>query len=226
MQADYEAFAANVTERLRKIHLRDDCGMMCVRFYCCEHSLRLPKEVALAFINNIVDVDYRHVNVIQIHRADNLRFDHDDQDVILTKLYGRRTKLISRLFIGFVRLACKLEKYRVVFLSDYGYFNCHASSFSWGPDHVVTFTQAYSLPAKMILPPNVGLIAAHVICRGYANGDKALREYEDSAKQYVYNVFQYYKNYVRRGHVLRVEKVLTLDMSRLRQTMSEAFATY
>lgn len=218
MRADFQSFAKCISHVLLTTDMREVCGMNCVRFYTCQHGMRLEKYWANLFLRDIVDVDHAHVDVLQIHRADNLSF--DDEDPIVVKLSGRENDSLLSLFAGSINLGGKIERYRTGFLADYGYFARNASP----PvdDHVVTFAQAYSSAAKMARPVDSGFVAAYVISRGFRIADRQEERKGNETRQYVKDIVSYCYNYVRCRQSLRVEEVLTLDVLRLHDSLSEA----
>jgi len=67
-----------------------------VRFYMYEHGLRLQNEEARRLVREIADVDHPHIDVVQLHRVDNLTFSNGDP--VMTKLDGDllRSALVDR----------------------------------------------------------------------------------------------------------------------------------
>jgi len=61
------------------------CGLKFVRFYVSSHEMRLPKKRAEIFLNEIVNVDHAHIDVLQVYRADNLTFDDNTNDAIIVR---------------------------------------------------------------------------------------------------------------------------------------------
>jgi len=167
-------------------------------------------------------VNHPHVDLLQLHRADNLSF--DDEDPIVVKLTGSEHDSLSSLFRDSVNLSGKIERYRTGFLHDYGYFARYASPPYEG--HVVTFVQAYSSSAKMVRFADIGLVAAYTVCRGFHTGDRLLDMRENETRQHVKDIESYCKSYIRHRQCLRIEEVLTFDRLRLDETISNALTHY
>lgn len=146
-EKDFDAFAANVTEVLTDFDLRNKCGMSIVRFYMCEHGMRLRKESGMVLLKEMANEDHPHVDILQIHCADTLHF--PDGDAILIKVAGTREDRhsLNSLFADSIKLGGKLDKYRIGFLTEFGYFSYHGSP----PieNNIITYAQAYCLAAKM-----------------------------------------------------------------------------
>ncbi|EZA50193.1 hypothetical protein X777_11332 [Ooceraea biroi] len=117
-----------------------------------------------------------------------------------------------------------MQRYRVGYLANYGYFANNASL----PidEHVVTFAQANYSAAKMARPADSDLTAAYSVCRGYATvqADRSLRSVRSVTHQYLRDLVSYVDNYARMRHSLRVEEVITLDRLRYRGTLSDMIA--
>lgn len=155
MQDDFHDFALHFAEVLSDIDLRNACGMSYVRFYVCQHGMRLRKNLARSLLRRAVDVDHDEVDMIQIHRADTLRVSEDD--AILIKLDGRKHDSLLAVFSGAINIYGKTDKYRAGFLADYGYFCRHASPTV--RNNIVTFVQAYNSAAKMARPTDSGFVS-------------------------------------------------------------------
>jgi len=125
MRVDYAAFSRHVAD----VMLTDmslTCGLNRVRFYMWHHGMRLEKTQADSYLSHIDDMNHPHVDVVQIHRADNLSFDDDDPTVI--KLSGRGDDSLLSMFGDSINLGRKkMDRYRIGFLQDYGYFARNAS---------------------------------------------------------------------------------------------------
>lgn len=177
--------------------------------------MRMTKSVARKLLESIVDVDHRHVDVIQLHRADNLSF-NDTNDVILVKLRGRvdNDDSLTSFFRNAIKLgAIKLERYHIGFCSDYEYLAYYAS-----PDvanNIITHVQVYNSAAKMAQPCETGFLASYVLCRGYMDAkEKSLRSLQYEVQQYVRDLVEYATTYVERKPTTRI--VLTFNALRLR----------
>lgn len=59
VQRDYASFAANFTVVLADVDLRQACGINCVRFYICRHSLRLEKLLAKTLCRSSLTICFR-----------------------------------------------------------------------------------------------------------------------------------------------------------------------
>lgn len=227
MQRDFKLFARLVTEELRNIDLRDRCAMSVVRFYNCEHGMRLEKNQAQQVIHQRFRIDHPHAELIQLHRADTISF--ADGGAVLVKVSGRAANSLNELLSESIKLA-KTNRYRAAFTLDYGYFD-HSSSPAVH-ENIVTFAQAYSSAAKLGRPSDFGSIPAFLICHSYIDGDRqrvTLRKFRSLSKdtrQYIRDSVSYIWYYVRSGHKLRVEEVLTFDRLRLPYGMSAAFDHY
>jgi len=195
-----------------------------VRFYMWHHGMRFEKTRAESYLSQIVHLNHSHVDVIQIHRADNLAFDDDDNDPIVVKLSGRENDSLILLFQNSVNLGGKTKRYRTGFLQDFGYFA--RNTFPTYEEHIVTHAQAYNASAKIVRFADIGFVAAYLICRGYKTGDRLDRRRADEPRQYAQDVQSYCLNYVRRGQCLRIEEVLIFDYLRLDEPMSEAIQIY
>lgn len=124
-------------------------------------------------LNRLIRVDNRHVDVLQLHRADTfacvLGDDDDnesnDDDVLLVKLSGcvvRDYASLAGIYRGCIRLDDKIDKYRVGYLNEYGYF-CQHTAGRYYPHKFITFAQAYNSPAKMARPSDSGLLPSFLI---------------------------------------------------------------
>lgn len=89
-KADYNDFVRAVTEMLTIINLPKTCGMIAVRFYTCKHGLRLNKTLARFYTERIVDKSHPHVDVLQLHVADELHCRGDDDAPLFVRLSGGR----------------------------------------------------------------------------------------------------------------------------------------
>jgi len=134
------------------------------------HGMRFEKTRAESYLSQIVHLNHSHVDVIQIHRADNLAFDDDDNDPIVVKLSGRENDSLILLFQNSVNLGGKTKRYRTGFLQDFGYFA--RNTFPTYEEHIVTHAQAYNASAKIVRFADIGFVAAYLICGGYKTGDR------------------------------------------------------
>jgi len=224
MCADYDKFAEQVADILLTTDVSRTYGMNRVRFYIWHHGTRLEKERANSYMSRKVDVNHPHVDVIRIHRADNLSF--DDEDPIVVKLNGSGYDSIPSLFADSVNFgrwnSVKTDRFRTGFLNDYCYFARNSSPPSESHTVIVTHVQACSSSAKMIRFADVGLVAAYVICHGYKTCDRLNKKKANETRQYVTDIVSYCNTYVRRRQCLRIEEVLTFDRLRLNKSMSDA----
>ncbi|CAL1671803.1 unnamed protein product [Lasius platythorax] len=68
----------------------------------------------------------------------------------------------------------------------------------------------------MARPRDCGLVTAYAICRGYrAHEDRVLTILRNETRQRIRDFTSYCRKYVREGHYLRIEEVLTFDQRRL-----------
>lgn len=161
----------------------------------------------------MADVDHPHVDVVQLHRADNLAFSNGDP--VVAKLDGGRLRS-ALVGTDSIRMSSnKIDKYKLGFLTNVGCFSYHGSP-SFG-DHAVTFAQAYWSAAKMARPRNSGFVAAYALCRGYVHAGAKFKSLADETRQYLRNLDDYANLYVCKGQPLRIEEVLTLDPLRRRK---------
>jgi len=91
MQTDFASFARRMSFFLGDTNLSTMCGLQFVRFYVSSHGMRLPKRRAEALLREIVNIDHAHMDVLQIHRADNLSFDDGTNDEIIVRNTELRT---------------------------------------------------------------------------------------------------------------------------------------
>lgn len=134
---DYREFAKLLTRRTRAVSLRRKCGITFLRYYIAQHGLRMPKELARRNLNEMVLLEHVELEVLQIHRADNMRVDAAaavEVDVILLcKLDGGvwdEASLISMYHIA-IYLSnpsddARTLKYRTGFLANMGYYRRYA----------------------------------------------------------------------------------------------------
>jgi len=153
------------------------------------------------------------MDVLQIHRADNLSFDDGTNDAIAVRNTELRTFLT-----GAVKFGAKLQFYRIGFCRDMAFFSCYAS-----PDiknHIITHVQVYNAAAKMARATDSGFLPAFTICRGYPNANRRLSSVASEAMQYVRDLFQYCTNYVTKNQITRIEEILTFDRLRVEGSVS------
>lgn len=220
-QRDYRDFAQRFTDVLERIDLREVCGITFLRFYMAQHELRLDKSQAQNMLQRMLDVDHRHMDVAQIHRAHTLVPSNraantdDDEGVLLVKLSGRVAKdldSLAALLRDCVRLDDKIDKYRAGFLNSYGFFCRHAAGCDYS-QRFVTFVQAYNTSAKMARPDDSGYLLSLVVAGGYLtdSGDRHLRQLAERSRQHARDIATYCINYVAQGQALQLEEVVTLD---------------
>lgn len=214
-----DTFAIEITRTLQDVDLKRTCGIICFRVYTCHHGLHLDKLLAESFLREMCDVDHPHVDIVRIHRADMLCVNADERQAadcaLLMKLDGRDDDSIHAVFQNAVNIVGKMFKYRVGFLSNFGYFYRHASPIHDVPDNIITFVQTYSSSAKMVRPRDCGLVAAYAICRDYYYRDRKLLAIRNATRQYVRDFTSYCRKYIRKRQQLRIEEILTFDSRRL-----------
>lgn len=94
-QADWEQFASLFSAVLQRTDLRTHCAMRYVRFYVCEHGLKMSREAGQVLLNSLIDMDHEHTDVIQIHHASNFSNRRDTSEALLIRL-----DRLSSLFLG------------------------------------------------------------------------------------------------------------------------------
>jgi len=207
---EWNSFAANMGQIMTEESIRRTCGMGYVRFYTCQHGIREPRLTAMSVVRGIIDIDHPHVDVVQVHVADELTFDNGDVAMVQLVSDNRESSLRAALD-GPVDYGTCIVKYSAAFLSAYGYFNKYTSLPN---DADVTFVQAYNAAAKMYRPENMSLLAVVYMCgifRDVTRKDKAIRRAVNVALQHARNAACYADNYVRKVNVLRLEQVNTFD---------------
>jgi len=129
MAIDYRDVARRVSEILANKNLLELCYMSCVRFYICEHGMRLEKPMAAAVLADTVDMTHEHFDVLQVHRADNIV--SPERGPIFVWLKDAKSIFsLKKIFDGAVPLTKsqkKVYKYHIGFLDEYGYFYQHCS---------------------------------------------------------------------------------------------------
>ncbi|CAL1672927.1 unnamed protein product [Lasius platythorax] len=143
------------------------------------------------------------MDIVQIHRADNLSC--NDNDCLLIKLDGSRS--LSVLFGKPTR--GRLERFHIAFLKNYGFFNKYCLLHD---EPRITFVQVYNAAAKIARPINGHVLPMAILCRMFLNVDDArTSRIRDSARQDALNLLSYSLRHVRQNQVLRLEEVVTLD---------------
>jgi len=109
--ADFQDFARHITSKLSAVNMGRDCAMSEIKFYMCEHGLRLRNEDARRLVNEMTDVEHPHIDVVQVHRADNLTFPNGDPIVARLDDGSLRSALVG---VDAIRLSSnKVDKFRV-----------------------------------------------------------------------------------------------------------------
>ncbi|KMQ89010.1 hypothetical protein RF55_11401 [Lasius niger] len=93
MASDYDGYVREVSQLLSDVNILETCHMHCVRFYMCEHGLRLDKNLAAAYLADTVDVAHGHLDVLQIHRADNIYGPHREPVFVRLNATGGASSL-------------------------------------------------------------------------------------------------------------------------------------
>lgn len=163
--SEYPSLAALVTDAMGGICMRAVCGISFLRFYTCRHGARMPKEDGHEELRTTAHLHHRHLDVIQIHRADTLMTRNGD--AILVDLSD--TKILNEDGVHLSQSG--LKRYRVGFTTAYGYFRHYLAPRSNGC--LTTFQQAYNSAAKMALPDAMGLVALYTMSRGFASVGRA-----------------------------------------------------
>jgi len=138
--------------------------------------------------------------------------------VIVVYLAGRGPLTLSAALNGPIKyLGGKLERFRIGFLANYGYF-CKYTSIP--NDDNVTFVQAYNAAAKMARPKQMSLLAISTLCRFYHYAKETqLRQSIAAAVQHTRDLTKFAEQYVRDRHTLRIEEVVTIDRQRVRSSI-------
>ncbi|KAL6253444.1 hypothetical protein P5V15_015285 [Pogonomyrmex californicus] len=215
---EWPIYAAHVGEILEEISLKRECGIQWLRFYRCHHGIRAPADAALRLLSTTCNESHPDVDVIQIHRADVLRA--PDGDALVVKLDGHGPGTLSVTLSGPIRYpGGKSERYRVGFLSNFGYFRKYCSL---QHDSRVTYVQAYNPAAKSARPAQMSLLAIAVLCRFFEGGREArAQSVAAAALQNTRNLITYASRYTRDMPGLRIEEVAILD-SRVVKAMPTA----
>lgn len=219
VQRDYDCFARSVSTLLETTNLSDVCGMRYVRFYMANHGLRLERHVAKRYVNELVDLDHAHLDVMQIHKANSLILNDGTYDAIVVKLWGHGQRSLEAIFKGAIKISPKLQRFRTGFLENFGYFCQHVSPKI--RNRVITYAQAYNAAAKMARPTDSGFLPTFVLCRGYEEANNSLKRIRNEALQHMHDMLQFYKHYVHTDHTLRIEEVQTFDSLRCDGISSE-----
>jgi len=201
---EWSLFAEFIADVMSKVSLRNDIGMLSCRFYLCQHGLRSRPESAQRLLHQWVVLDHSHVEMVQIHCANEIVC--LDGDAVFVNLAGRGRGTLSGALTGPIRYKGKLEKYRVGFLADYGYFAKYCSL--PGDDNEVTFVQGYNAAAKMSRPTQLSLLAICVLCRFFQKAQETrIRKVVAKALQKTRDANVFADRYVRDRHVLRLKEV-------------------
>lgn len=62
-----------MAEILTELSIRRVLGMRYIRFYVCHHGLRAPRGTAISIVTHRIIIEHQHVDIVQVHRADQLR---------------------------------------------------------------------------------------------------------------------------------------------------------
>jgi len=177
--------------------------------------MRLEKPMAAAVLVDTVTHD--HIDVLQIHHADNIV--SPERGPIFVNLKQSTIFSLNRIFDGAMPLTKskkRVIKYHIGFLHEYGYFHKLGSP-TWH-DHAITYVQAYNSAAKMAHPLNSGATACYLLCRGFVRAitqDTKGRNFARASagiKQHLYDLLAY--SYVRENCTLTLKDFITLDVRR------------
>lgn len=162
-------YVDNVSEILSETRLSKLCGMQFLRFYMCQHEIRAPREAVLEHLTNMVEFDHDHMDIVQIHRADNLSCFYNDCLInVLIKLDGTGPRSLSGLLGKPTR--GRLERFHIAFLKNYGFFNKYCLLHD---EPRITFVQVYNAAAKIARPINGHVLPMAILCRMFLNVDDA-----------------------------------------------------
>lgn len=212
--ADYSAHLADV---MQDGSLRRECGIDFLRFYQCQHGMRLPCGQLAKEADTIADADHPHIDVVQLHRADTLTA-ANSEDCLMVRIGGRGRGTLQSLLPS--TFAGRLAKYRAGFLADFGHFRKHCTL----PDEsAVTFIQAYNAAAKMARPTAMTLFAAALLCHMF----RATPGHENVGRIAVQStraLCDFVRYHVRENAQLRIEEVHTVDPCTIRRPASAEIA--
>lgn len=210
---EFPEYCDHLAAILEEVSCRSECGIAFLRFYTCSHGMRLACHVAPPAITAIADVDHPHIDVVQVHRADQLLAPHHDNMVVRIGGRGKGTlsSKLPRAYTG------KLERYRCGYLSNYGYFRKHCSL---RDEPSVTFVQAYNAAVKKARPTAMTSFVSAVFCRPFVS----MPRYEDATRTAVKSatsLIEFFEHDVRCNAHLRLEEIHTIDPSTCHRAVSE-----
>lgn len=218
-QQDWTVFADRLAVHLATTDLANDTGVSFVRFYTAVHGLRMTTTAGKQLLEETLDVDHAHVDLLQVHKATSLS-SSDDNETLLVDFRQAAT-----LFHDSTALTPKMMLYRVGFLENYGHIWCMKAPTSRLPDEGVTFAQAYNSSTKMARPADSGLLPAAVLCHYFKRqgGSVKMRDIGSETRHYVRNVVSHFEDNVRSFQILRLEVVITVDPLRCAEDAISSF---
>lgn len=132
--------------------------------------------MALDMMRLKLRLDHEHLELVQIHRADEMYVDDEteQQDVIVVDLTAAaQQRSLNNALRESINLDGKINHYRTGFLHNYGFFACNVSPNI--ADNAVTFIQAYNSAGKMTRSCDTGLSASYLIARQFGESKHSRR---------------------------------------------------
>ncbi|KAL0116457.1 hypothetical protein PUN28_009838 [Cardiocondyla obscurior] len=219
-QEDFVTYATCVSRQIYSTNLRGECGLAFLRFYVCLHGLRLQHQIAEQFMHKIININNRHIDIIQIHRANTIL--SSQGDIILLKTKGKNEEIdLKNIIRQCTKLGNKkMNIYTLGYLFNYGHFDVRASPTC---NRNVTYIQAYSSGAKMARPKCSGTLATFALLHNVRNQSNIMKTMRKTCFQYVLDLTHYCKNQIMTNYALRIEEVVTIDHFRRRNSSIEDF---
>ncbi|KAL0098995.1 hypothetical protein PUN28_020202 [Cardiocondyla obscurior] len=208
-QKDFVTYAACVSRQIYFTNLRGECGLAFLRFYVCLHGLRLQHQIAEQFMHKIININNRHIDIIQIHRF-KYTILSSQGDIILLKTRDNNEEIdLKDIIRQYTKLGNKkMNIYTLGYLFNYDHFDVHASPTC---NRNVTYIQAYSSGANMARPKCSGTLATFALLHNVRNQSNIMKTMRKTCFQYVLDLTHYCKIQIMTNYALRIEEVVTID---------------
>lgn len=211
---DWPRYTKLVTEALRvaSYNLSEMCGMTYVRFVVCQHGLRATKPAAEQFFYSLVNVSHPHVNVVQVHKADELEPPEDTAVLACVDLKKLRDVTVRNAYAK--PYHGKVTTFKLGLMHRFGAF--YSYSVFLHNDNAITYIQVYNSAAKMSRVEPLGFLPLYLLlhCFNSDTQDSTFQKLATTVRYKLQTLTHFVQTFCARRVILRLEEVMTFDVQR------------